>query len=605
MDNPLIESTNTSTLDITRVELTDTSTVLYVDACFVPGFWIRIDSDSYIQSGGEKYKMTGTHGIQADSLFWMPESGEASFILDFEPLPKRTKSFDFIESDCEDCFKLFGIDLTGKKEYARPKGIPAEALKDDGDIPVPAPVFKSGQTVINVHLIGYRKELMKSVDIFVNTIFNEQQEYSAAIDPATGTARIEFPQFGTAQAFMTNAGNFWIAPGETIDVYCDLRCTGYNLVRRRAEKTGAEKVPELQGLYTTGTYACLNSVFSKNSRSPVLACNMNLYDGTFADWNMSAEEYSAHVVSRYETLADSIARCQAPSLMKDLQLIRLKQDAVTAIVGGDFFREHNYRCTYEIWDPDQKIAYIDPMKAENMKDLFEMIDTDDPSILMGKSILDYIRSISGMTPEQIEATGTGEGLANGLRRFCRTVTMIQDDKASDSDIEELESLDNPFFAEAARMMLDDARAKLAETETSMKQTPDVPVEKLFESIIAPHRGKVILVDFWNTWCGPCRAALEMNEPLKETELKSDDMVWIYIANETSPVVKYKTMIQKIKGLHYRLDERQWDYITGEKMFDIDGIPSYVLVDRSGNYKLRNDLRDHNLIVKTLKEMLND
>jgi hypothetical protein len=39
------------------------------------------------------------------------------------------------------------------------------------------------------------------------------------------------------------------------------------------------------------------------------------------------------------------------------------------------------------------------------------------------------------------------------------------------------------------------------------------------------------------------------------------------------------------------------------MFDIDGIPSYVLVNRDGSYSLRNDLHDINKMVTVLKEEL--
>ena len=110
------------------------------------------------------------------------------------------------------------------------------------------------------------------------------------------------------------------------------------------------------------------------------------------------------------------------------------------------------------------------------------------------------------------------------------------------------------------------------------------------------------MDFWNTWCGPCRNALKQNEPLKGTELASEDIVWIYIANETSPMETYLKMIPDIKGLHYKLTDKQWEQLT-DKDFKIDGIPSYVLVKKDGSYSLRNDLRDHNKMVKTLKDEL--
>ena len=114
VENPLIESANTMTLDISKVELNDTATVLHTDAYFHPGYWIRISSESYLLADGKRYALTGTEGIDADSLFWMPKSGEASFQLTFEPLPRGTHSFDFIEGDCEDCFKLFGSSVLRK-----------------------------------------------------------------------------------------------------------------------------------------------------------------------------------------------------------------------------------------------------------------------------------------------------------------------------------------------------------------------------------------------------------------------------------------------------------------------------------------------------------
>ena len=112
----------------------------------------------------------------------------------------------------------------------------------------------------------------------------------------------------------------------------------------------------------------------------------------------------------------------------------------------------------------------------------------------------------------------------------------------------------------------------------------------------------MVVDFWNTWCSPCRSAIAHNEPLKSGELSSEDIVWIYIANNTSPVDKYLEMIPTIKGVHYRLEKEQWDQLTS-KDFDLDGIPSYVLVQKDGSYALSNNFRNHDVMVKTLKSLV--
>ncbi len=39
-------------------------------------------------------------------------------------------------------------------------------------------------------------------------------------------------------------------------------------------------------------------------------------------------------------------------------------------------------------------------------------------------------------------------------------------------------------------------------DVRIETTPEVAVDKLFDAIVAPYKGKVVFVDFWNTWCGP-------------------------------------------------------------------------------------------------------
>ena len=67
IDNPWINFSNGSILDITKVEMSDSCTVLTINAYYRPKWWIRIAIGSYLEADGEKYTMRGTEGIEPDT----------------------------------------------------------------------------------------------------------------------------------------------------------------------------------------------------------------------------------------------------------------------------------------------------------------------------------------------------------------------------------------------------------------------------------------------------------------------------------------------------------------------------------------------------------
>lgn len=118
---------------------------------------------------------------------------------------------------------------------------------------------------------------------------------------------------------------------------------------------------------------------------------------------------------------------------------------------------------------------------------------------------------------------------------------------------------------------------------TVNKAGEVSNEDLFASIISKFRGKTLLVDFWATWCGPCRMANKQMVPMKE-ELKGKDIVYLYITGETSPLKTWENMIPDIHGEHFRVTAAQWKYLC--ESFKVDGIPTYLMIDRDGNIKYK-------------------
>ncbi len=102
-------------------------------------------------------------------------------------------------------------------------------------------------------------------------------------------------------------------------------------------------------------------------------------------------------------------------------------------------------------------------------------------------------------------------------------------------------------------------------------------EDIFKALVADYKGKPVLVDFWATWCGPCRAAMKTIIPVKE-EL-ADKVAFIYVTGPSSPKGKWENMIPEIHGDHYYVTEAQWSALLDQ--FESKGIPTYVVVDKKG------------------------
>ncbi len=106
---------------------------------------------------------------------------------------------------------------------------------------------------------------------------------------------------------------------------------------------------------------------------------------------------------------------------------------------------------------------------------------------------------------------------------------------------------------------------------------DLKGEDVFKALTEPYKGKPTLVDFWATWCGPCKAAMKTIEPLKE-ELKGK-VNFIYVTGPSSPKETWNKMIPTIHGDHYYVTTEQYNTLL--QQFESQGIPTYVIVDKDG------------------------
>ena len=120
-------------------------------------------------------------------------------------------------------------------------------------------------------------------------------------------------------------------------------------------------------------------------------------------------------------------------------------------------------------------------------------------------------------------------------------------------------------------------------------------EQILRKLIAPYEGKLVLIDVWGTWCGPCKQALADSQEEYE-RLAPYDMIFLYLANRSDReswqnVIKENNVLGD-NVVHYNLPAEQQRAV--ELFLKVNKYPSYYLIDRNGHLlEVNADPRDLN------------
>lgn len=580
IERPVYGLQNSKTLELDKVVLTDTATILYVDAYFYPKNWIRIDSATYLQANGQKYLITGSEGIILNNEHWMPDTGEEHFKLFFPPLPKGTKTFDFIESDCDECFKIWDIDLTGSPKKYTPE-LPKEFLtyQADKNIDFENPVYKIAKTKVNVHFTGLKEGYALPMTMYASNMFTFQQDEVEPEKINDNEYVFVFDLFSSTSATLRAGNNFFtiiIDPGEEVDFYYDATADS---------KRKSRYNPQSDMIYAgfTGKYAQINSQLM-NIGDLRYKYSINAHEN-LSILDKSSEDFVDYLMQSYKENVKRIDSTDINLGIKQLLKEDMKSSIINYVVSMKRLYEHVYRQKNDL-EYNDPIDFEGPVPTDKEYLLLKELELNNPISVYSSSFAYAAPTIaSAVSSEEKlnELTGTQEGLLQDIRKTRPIMTKaINAAELTPNDEKVLQSASNTLYPEVYKFIMQKSKREyeeaMAEGGFIMKNIPDVAADKILDAIIAEYKGKVVFVDFWATWCGPCINAMKTIKPFKP-EMAEKGVVSVYISNASSPRTKWISMLPDIGGLHYYLDEAQWKIISDK--YNIQGIPTYMVFDKAG------------------------
>lgn len=552
-------------LEVSRVSLYDDRTVVDVDYyAGAMGDAIRLSPSATLSAGGKQYALKKAEGISTTEDLEVTANGKVCMQWTFEPLPVDVATFDFQEN-VDRGWTLNQIHLDGKKpEIDVPERLVNHRLDYDRPLPAAQPVF--GKFRITVRFLG--KVSPGSIRYGLSE-WGAQSLLPVSVEEKDGVCVIDdYLTHPGLKSFYVGRQKYsvFVAPGSEVTMTIN-----YHAMQMATTHLFGEEYKDVQKVWFEGDYDGLNTALNNGPYS------LDATDELDDIGIMSVDELKEKVLAYYDRVnqwLENDASLSAP--VKRLLHLELQALTFSNVVSA------KYTIGFALRAQGQKRGSLtegpgfrdEIMALDSLRSPAMMMTTRYPSIVSALSKA-HDPAADHSWCKDLESTVLNEM----ARRYLGRMAPLPD-----TLLAKVGSLQTPAIREYVLTKHHEYAEALKKSAhggdgyTIATLDASVRGDSLLPAIAARHKGRVVLIDFWATWCAPCRQAMKSMKPMKE-ELKGKDVDFVFVTDETSPQVLWKKMITDIHGEHYYLTNAQNADLL--KKYQFTGIPAYLILDREG------------------------
>ena len=503
---------------------------------YMGGGW-SLSAEAHLEAEGKTYRMIGgtVYTKQEDGTRGAGEPidpakhynrANDSLVLVFEPLDPGIKLVDFIEEEGSN-FNLYGIRLDGKLYpfvLGKPKPYPYSMNE-----PLPAIVPQYGRAKYTMRILKEDGTLEMPVMFGMNNKFSNAQYLDFSADNCS--YQIEASSTYEAPVGVPDGSNqfrIMMIPGYETYVRADAKAY-------RATRVG-HKLPTDRIIQFEGPIADLQQV---------------RYTERFPYYDLMSET----IDELWNKTLNRIRSCE-----QNKTYSRRQKDFARLFVENYYIR--HYLNFVKQGKANMQDAHAQELQLLRDGRSFYLIGEDD--------YLDYAHAndIGGVVTEWMEGYRRAMNMARRIQK-----TELMPESAFDT-IPELFQKELRDMNDSTRVAIE--RLRSTASDVRVMDTPNCAGEDFLDHVVSENPDVVLFFDFWATWCGPCMRGIHAMEPLK-SEWAGRPIRFVYVTNESSPLIQWSQQIATMPGLHYRLPDTVWKQIP-----NLDGIPQYYIFDRHGD-----------------------